>query len=140
DADRAEHLVADDFREADDGVEWRAQLVAHVGEELAFRPARFLGLPQGGLDTALLPVLFGDVAARTAIAHEAAFRVENRLAVDLDPQLAAGHHGAVAEAAERFMPVQAAAMLFPELDVALVALHRDVPAAAAQRAAAHGGG
>ena len=36
---RAEHLVLHHFGEADDGVQGRAQLMAHVGEELAFRAA-----------------------------------------------------------------------------------------------------
>ncbi len=43
--DLAEHPLGQDLREADDGVERRAQLVRHVGEELALVPARDLELP-----------------------------------------------------------------------------------------------
>src|SRR5215467_14064997 len=32
--DVAEHLLGQNLRESDDGVEWRAQLVGHVGQEL----------------------------------------------------------------------------------------------------------
>lgn len=34
-------VIRQHFRQADDGVQWRAQLVAHVGEELALGPGRF---------------------------------------------------------------------------------------------------
>ena len=39
---RAEPLVSHDLRESDDRVERRAQLVRHVGDELALQPAAFL--------------------------------------------------------------------------------------------------
>jgi hypothetical protein len=42
--DLAEHPLVEHFREADDRVERRAQLVRHVGEELALVPARRLEL------------------------------------------------------------------------------------------------
>ena len=42
-AERAEHAGFHDLRKADDGVERRAQLVAHVGEELRLGAAGFLG-------------------------------------------------------------------------------------------------
>src|SRR5690349_11227349 len=42
-ADRAERLPENDVREADDGVERRAQLVAHIGEDLGFRAVGSFG-------------------------------------------------------------------------------------------------
>ena len=41
----AEHLLAEHLREADDGVQRRAQLVRHVGQELRLVAARGLELP-----------------------------------------------------------------------------------------------
>ena len=43
--DVAEHLLGEHFREADDGVERRAELVAHAGEELGLVAAGRLELP-----------------------------------------------------------------------------------------------
>src|SRR5437763_9274621 len=43
-ADWPEELACHDLREADDGIERRAELVAHVGEEFALRAVRKLGL------------------------------------------------------------------------------------------------
>ena len=43
----AEHSLPQDFREADDGIERRAQLVRHVGEKLRL-------VPVSGLDLAAL--------------------------------------------------------------------------------------
>src|SRR5579872_363289 len=72
--------AADEIGEADDGVQGRAQLVAHAGEELRLRAAGRLG---GGLGLAQ-PLLgmddLGDVAPGAAIAEEAAGRIEERLA------------------------------------------------------------
>ena len=52
-ADLAERLVADQLREANDGIQRRAQLVAHVGEEFRLGAARrlrtFLGVQKLGL-------------------------------------------------------------------------------------------
>ena len=42
-AQRAEHAAAHDFGKADDGVERRAQLVAHIGEEFRLGLVGFLG-------------------------------------------------------------------------------------------------
>ena len=42
-AERAEHARLHDLREADDGVERRAQLVADIGEELGLGPVGVLG-------------------------------------------------------------------------------------------------
>src|SRR5687767_7025350 len=41
----AEHALQEDVREPDDGVERRAELVRHAGEELGFVLARHLELP-----------------------------------------------------------------------------------------------
>ena len=54
-AERAEDAALHHLGEADDGVERRPQLVAHVGEELGFRAVRALGL------RLLLEVAFGEV-------------------------------------------------------------------------------
>ena len=54
-AERSEHGGFHDFGKADDGVERRAQLVAHVGEEFRFGLVGFLG---AGL---LLGVFFGEI-------------------------------------------------------------------------------
>src|SRR5215212_2244271 len=43
-AQRAEDAALHHLREADDGVERRAQLVAHIGEEFGFRAVRAFGL------------------------------------------------------------------------------------------------
>src|SRR3546814_13963091 len=94
-----------------------SDLVAHVGEELAFCPAGFLGLAERGLDAALLAILVGDVAARAAVAHETVLGIEDRLAVDLEPHLVAVQQGAVKETAEGFVIVELAAVLLPEQDV-----------------------
>ena len=59
--DLPEHALRQDFREADDGVERRAQLVRHVGEELTLVLARHLELPALVLDLAEQPrVLYRD--------------------------------------------------------------------------------
>ncbi len=55
----AEQSLAQDFGEADDGVERRAQLVRHVGEEFRF-------VPVGGLD---LPALILDLAEQPRILY-----------------------------------------------------------------------
>ena len=47
-AEGAEYLAFHNVREADDGVERRAQLVAYVGEELGLAAAGELGLLLGG--------------------------------------------------------------------------------------------
>jgi hypothetical protein len=49
-ADRSEHLILQDIGKAEDGVERRAQLMAHIGEEFGFRPV-------GGLRT----LFFGEI-------------------------------------------------------------------------------
>src|SRR3546814_11651048 len=85
---------------------FRSQLVAHIGEELAFCPAGFLGLAERGLDAALLAILVGDVAARAAVAHETVLGIEDRLAVDLEPHLVAVQQGAVTETAAGFVIVE----------------------------------
>ena len=54
-AERAEDAALHDLGEADDGVERRAQLVAHVGEELGLGAVGALGL------RLLLEVALGEV-------------------------------------------------------------------------------
>src|ERR1700730_12065913 len=54
-ADRPEDLAVDHLREADDGVEWRAQLMAHIGEKFGFGAAGDLGHFLGLAKLALRP-------------------------------------------------------------------------------------
>ena len=54
-AEHAEHAAAHDLGEADDGVQRRAQFVAHIGEEFRFRLVGFLGA------ILFLRVFFGEV-------------------------------------------------------------------------------
>jgi hypothetical protein len=74
--------VADEhqLREADDGTEWCAQLVADVGEEFGLGPVRGLGLFLSGLQCLLGRDLFGDVSSGAAIAAEVAVAVEPGIA------------------------------------------------------------
>src|SRR5690606_3890185 len=44
--DGAEHGMRDDFGKAEYGIEWRAELVTHIGEELALRRIGRIGLGQ----------------------------------------------------------------------------------------------
>ena len=73
-ADRPEHLVLHHLAEADDGVERRAQLMAHIGEEFRLRPARRLGagllarIFVGEIGEALR-LLLGEQALLLQIAH-----------------------------------------------------------------------
>ena len=60
-ADRAHHLVRHHLGEADDGVQRRAQLVAHIGEELGLAAARELGFLLGGDERQLGGLAVGDV-------------------------------------------------------------------------------
>ena len=62
-AERAEHARFHDLGEADDGVERRAQLVAHVGEEFRLRLVGFLG---AGLFLGVFLGEFGECAAASA--------------------------------------------------------------------------
>ena len=67
-ADRAEHLRLHDLGEADDGVERRAQLVAHIGEEARLR---LVGLFGAGL---LLGVFLRQVGELLGLTLERALR------------------------------------------------------------------
>src|SRR6266478_6743976 len=51
----AEQSLPQDFRETNDGIERRAQLVRHVGEELRLMPVGGLDLPAFVLDLAEQP-------------------------------------------------------------------------------------
>ena len=77
-------------READDGVERRAQLVAHVGEELGLGAAGLLGRFLGRQDRALALAEVGDVAGGAAIAEMgAAVGIEHRHGADQEDLVAA---------------------------------------------------
>ena len=66
----AEHLVLDDLRKADDGIERRAQLVAHVGEELRLGARGRLG------GVARAPQLLVRLPAHGDVAQEGAEELE----------------------------------------------------------------
>ena len=70
--------VADHLREAEDGVERRAQLVAHVGQELGFGAVRLLGLVLGLGQRHLELVLVGDVEADAHDHGDVAFGIGQR--------------------------------------------------------------
>ena len=57
-AEAAEHFRHQNLREPDDRVQWSAQLMAHIGEELGLRPIRhlrlFLGVDQRGFGLLLI--------------------------------------------------------------------------------------
>ena len=86
------------LREAQDRVQWGAQLVAHAGEEVALGLAGFLGRLAGSLQSLLEFECSGDVTRYHHRAGEVALLVEHRLAtrVDGDPS-AIGMMDAVAK-------------------------------------------
>src|SRR5918996_4745013 len=51
----AEHSLAQDFREADNGIERSAQLVRHIGEKFGLVPVRHLDLAALVLDLSKQP-------------------------------------------------------------------------------------
>ena len=67
-AERAEHAAAHDLGEPDDGIERRAQLVAHIGEEFGFGLVGFLGA------VLLLGIFFGEVGEFDGLALELGLR------------------------------------------------------------------
>ena len=83
-ADLAERLIANQLREANDGIQRRAQFVAHVGEEFRLGAARrlrtFLGVQKLGLSLHL----GGDVPTGSAVAEECTRRIKQRISVDAD--------------------------------------------------------
>src|SRR5882724_1032285 len=60
-ADRSIQLLADDFRESEDGVQGCAQLMAHVGQELTLGAVRELGLLLGAHQFLFGVLLLGNV-------------------------------------------------------------------------------
>ena len=70
-------LLAHQFAVADDGVERRAQFVAHVGQELALRAARFLGRFLGAAELFFGPLARGDVFHRSLVIENFIIRVAN---------------------------------------------------------------
>ena len=90
-AERAKQLAVDDLGEADHGVEWGAQLMAHIGEELRLGAAGALGLVTGAQDLGLLRLPIGDVSRDSDNAgsiEDAALRGLHRPAPHLDPDIA----------------------------------------------------
>src|SRR2546423_11570768 len=63
-AEIPDQAISQYFGEADDGVEWRPQLVRHVGEEFGFHPARLFQLGVFLLQPLLEELELGDVARR----------------------------------------------------------------------------
>ena len=74
-AERAEHAAAHDLGKSDDGVERRAQLVAHIGEEFGFGLVGFLGA------VLFLGIFFGEVGEFDGLPLQRrlrAFQVDHR--------------------------------------------------------------
>ena len=100
--------------EAEDGIQRRAQLVAHIGEKLRLGQVGGLGRGFGLAQAALGENFFGDVTGRPAIAQKPSRRVEERFAADrddvlrLDPDLPG-----VDEIAKGFVPVQDCTVFAP---------------------------
>src|SRR3546814_12481875 len=65
-AERAQQLALHDFREADDGVQRRAQLMAHVGQELRLGAVGELGALLGA-DQRLLALTQGGEIGRAHV-------------------------------------------------------------------------
>src|SRR5215211_9118727 len=80
----AEQAVAEHFREADDRVERRSQLVRHVGKERRFHPAGVLELYVLLLEGALDRFELGHVTRRREHALEAPIAVMERSRVVRD--------------------------------------------------------
>ena len=112
-ADGPHHLVGHDLREADDGVQGRAQLVAHVGEELGLAAARQLGLFLGGDERQFGFLAVGDVQGRGDDERRGVV-VQQRLRREQHAPLAAGAGDVLLERARLIRP----------RDEAAVALHR----------------
>ena len=94
----AEHLLHHHFREADDGVERRAQLVAHIGKEAALGPIGLFGKIAGFDQLALIGLALGDVARHRHDVGTVAVRMRHRAAANLGPDMASArlfepHHG-----------------------------------------------
>ena len=95
-AQRAEHLLLEDLREPQDGVQGRPQLVAHIGQELVLGPVGQLGLMDGDLQLALGAVALGDVA-QDRRQHPLAIGPmggDRRLDLEAGAVLAPAHHRA----------------------------------------------
>ncbi len=95
-ADQQRVFLRQHFREADDGIERRAQLVAHGGEEVALGGVRALGLGAGVLDRLLLRLALGGVAHDRhdlAVMAVVALADGERTAAHLDPDELGGGRG-----------------------------------------------
>ena len=74
-ADRPEDFLLHHVREADDGVQWRTQLVAHIRQELGFGPAGQFGLFLGIDQLPFEALALGDVGNGPGHAQHAAGRI-----------------------------------------------------------------
>src|SRR6185437_16730026 len=106
---------AHEIGEADDGVERRAQLVAHAGEELALCPTCRLGRRQRIVQTLRRTDRLGDVATAATLAEEIPRIVEERLAADRAVAPLAAGRGAVDEIGKRRMAREIVLMRAPFL-------------------------
>ena len=83
----SEHLVRHHFGETDDGVERRAQLMAHIGEEAGFGAVglfrRIAGIDQG----AFMRLAFGDIARHRDDVGRRAIHQRRRTAAYLGPKI-----------------------------------------------------
>jgi len=92
--DRAQQLVPDDLGKADDGVQWRPQLVAHVGEERRLGAVGVFRPQLGGHQILLHALALGDVGGDADHVALAAAHRDRRLARE-QPELravGAGQH------------------------------------------------
>ena len=87
-AERAEHLVRHHFGEADDGVERRAQFVAHIGEEARLGAVGLFGEIARLDQFALVGLALGDVAGDGDDVGGLAVGLGHRAAADLRPDMA----------------------------------------------------
>ena len=112
--ERPGNPVLQHLGEAEDRIEGRAQLVAHIGEELRFGEVGGLGGGFCFVHGSFGQNLLGDVAGRSAIAEKPPRLIEERVAADRNHAF-----GIVADLAcidkvtERLVPVQHRQMLLP---------------------------
>ena len=88
-ADRAVHLLDDHVGETDDGIQGRAQLVAHRGQELRLGPVGALGVVLGAQQFRFGRLAVGDVEDDAIEKHRPAVVAEDAAAALLHPAQAA---------------------------------------------------
>ena len=81
----AEHLLHDDFRKADHGVQRRAQLVAHIGQELGLGPVGEVGLLLGQPHRLIGRLALGHVLDLALIVKQAARAIAHGAGGLVDP-------------------------------------------------------